>query len=67
MSQENVEIVRRCLEALQDDEETWLQTLDPGLVRYPIEDAGTEAAARLSGYVDARRLIRKPRAPVVRR
>jgi ketosteroid isomerase-like protein len=38
MSQENAEIVRRSLEAFEDDEETWFQTLDPDLVWYPIED-----------------------------
>src|SRR5438876_10862701 len=38
MSQENVEIVRRGVEAFEDDEEVWIQTLDPDLVWYPIED-----------------------------
>ena len=38
MSEENVEIVRRGTEAFEDDEEAWLQTLDPDLVWYPIED-----------------------------
>jgi hypothetical protein len=32
MSQENVEIVRRAVEAFGDDEEAWLQALDPDLV-----------------------------------
>jgi ketosteroid isomerase-like protein len=43
MSQENVEVVRRCCEAFADDEETWLQALDPDLVWYPIEDAHVPA------------------------
>jgi ketosteroid isomerase-like protein len=38
MSEENVEVVRRAFEAFQHDEETWLQTLGPDLVWYPIED-----------------------------
>ena len=38
MSQENVEVVRRSLEAFEDDEEAWIQTLDPDLVWNPIED-----------------------------
>jgi ketosteroid isomerase-like protein len=38
LSEENVEIVRRGTEAFEDDEEAWLQTLDPDLVWYPIED-----------------------------
>ncbi len=38
MSQENVDVVRRAFEAFQDDEEAWLETLDPDLVWYPIED-----------------------------
>jgi ketosteroid isomerase-like protein len=38
MSQENVEIVRRCVETFENDEEAWIQTLDPDLVWYPIED-----------------------------
>ena len=43
MSQENVEIVRSAFEAFEDDEEAWLQTLDPDLVWYPIEDGHTPA------------------------
>ena len=44
MSQENVEIVRRSVEAFGgDDEEAFLQTLDPDLVWYPIEDGHTPA------------------------
>jgi ketosteroid isomerase-like protein len=46
MSQENVEIVRRSVEAFGgDDEEAFLQTLDPDLVWYPIED-GPHSGAR---------------------
>jgi len=49
MSQENVDIVRRCLETFETDEDAWLQTLDPELEWYPIEDGhirrlGHEAA-----------------------
>ena len=49
MSEENVEIVRRCLETFETDEDAWLQTLDPELEWYPIEDGhirrvGHEAA-----------------------
>ena len=44
MSQENVEVVRRSVEAFGgDDEEAFLQTLDPDLVWYPIEDGHTPA------------------------
>ena len=38
-----MEIVRRTFEAFEDDEEAWLQTLDPDLVWYPIEDGHTPA------------------------
>ena len=38
MSQENVEIVQRCLEAYESDEDAWLQTLNPELEWYPIGD-----------------------------
>ena len=45
MSQENVEVVRRSVEAFGgDDEEAFLQTLDPDLVWYPIEDGHTPGA-----------------------
>jgi ketosteroid isomerase-like protein len=52
MSQENVEIVRRCLEAFEADEDAWLQTLDPECEWYPIEEGhslsrGHEAAIRV--------------------
>ena len=38
MSRENVEVVRRSLEAFEDDQDAWLQTLDPELEWYPVED-----------------------------
>jgi ketosteroid isomerase-like protein len=38
MSEENVEAVRRSFETFENDEEAWIQTLDPDLVWYPIED-----------------------------
>jgi ketosteroid isomerase-like protein len=38
MSQENVEVVRRCLETYEADEDAWLQTLDPELEWYPRGD-----------------------------
>ena len=41
MSQENVEIVRRSIEAFQHDEEAWLSTADPAIVWHPIEEAHT--------------------------
>ena len=49
MPQENVEIVQRCLDAYETGEDAWLQTLDPELEWYPIEDGhirrvGHEAA-----------------------
>jgi ketosteroid isomerase-like protein len=52
MSQENVEVVRRCIEAFEHDEEAWLATADPGLEWYPIEEGhslsrGHEAAIRV--------------------
>jgi ketosteroid isomerase-like protein len=50
MSQENVEIVRRSIEAFQHDEEAWLSTSDPAFEWQPIEEGdipsrGHEAAA----------------------
>ena len=49
MSQENVEIVRRSIEAFQHDEEAWLSTSDPAFEWHPIEEGhipsrGHEAA-----------------------
>ena len=49
MSQESVEIVRRCLETYESDEDAWLETLDPEIEWYPAGDghllrAGYEAA-----------------------
>jgi hypothetical protein len=38
MSLENVEVVRRCIEAFEHDEEAWLATVDPALDWYPIEE-----------------------------
>ena len=51
MSQENVEIVRRCIETFEHDEEAWLSTTDPAVEWYPIEEGhslsrGHEAAIR---------------------
>ena len=53
MSEENVEIVRRAIEAFQhDDEEAMLSTVHPGIEWYPIEEGhslsrGHEAAMRV--------------------
>ncbi len=52
MSAENVEVVLRCTQAFEHDEEAWLSTLDPGIEWYPIEEAhslclGHEAAIRV--------------------
>ena len=49
MSQENVEIVRRSIEAFQHDEAAWLSTADPAIEWHPIEEGqmpswGHEAA-----------------------
>ena len=38
MSQENVEIVQSWLEAFEEDEGVWLQTLDPDIEWYPLEE-----------------------------
>jgi SnoaL-like domain len=51
MPQENVEIVRRHLESFVDDVETWLDTFDPAVKVYPLEERhalvlGREAALR---------------------
>src|SRR6266550_1622491 len=51
MSQENVEIVRRHLESFVDDVETWLDTFDPAVKVYPLEERhalvlGRQAALR---------------------
>jgi ketosteroid isomerase-like protein len=50
MSQENVEVVLRSIEAFEHDEKAMLSTLDPAVEWYPIEDGhilsrGHEAAA----------------------
>jgi ketosteroid isomerase-like protein len=50
MSQENVEIVLRAIQAFEDDEKAMLSMLDPAVEWYPIEDEhipsrGLEAAA----------------------
>jgi len=49
MSQENVEVVLRSIEAFEHDEEAWLSTADPAIVWHPIEEGhipsrGHEAA-----------------------
>jgi ketosteroid isomerase-like protein len=38
MSQENVEIVLRSIEAFEHDEEAWLRMADPAIVWHPIEE-----------------------------
>ena len=52
MSQENVAVVLRSIEAYVDDEEAFLSTLDPGVEWYPIGEGhipsrGHEAALRV--------------------
>jgi ketosteroid isomerase-like protein len=52
MSQENVEIVLRSIQAYEHDEEAFLGTLDPGVEWYPIGEGhipsrGHEAALRV--------------------
>jgi ketosteroid isomerase-like protein len=54
MSEENVEIVRRSIAAFQDDEETWLATIDPSHVWYPLEEGNIPAHG-----IDAARAIRE--------
>ena len=49
MSKENVEVVQRCLETYETDEDAWLKTIDPAVEWYPNGDghlrrAGHEAA-----------------------
>jgi ketosteroid isomerase-like protein len=49
MSQENVEVVLRSIEAFEHDEEAWLSTADPSIEWHPIEEGhipsrGHEAA-----------------------
>src|SRR5215211_3975634 len=49
MSRENIEVVVRCIEAFEGDEEAWLSTADPDFVWHPIEEGhiqsrGHEAA-----------------------
>jgi ketosteroid isomerase-like protein len=51
MSEENVEVVRRNLESFEDDAGAWLETLDPDVKLYPLEEGhspvvGHEAALR---------------------
>jgi ketosteroid isomerase-like protein len=38
MSEENTEIVRRHLESFEGDVETWLETFDPAVRVYPLEE-----------------------------
>ena len=45
MSQENVEIVLRAIQALEDDEKAMLSTLDPAVEWYPIEDETSRRGA----------------------
>ena len=52
MSQENVEVVLRSIEAFEHDEEAWLSTFDPAFEWHPIEEGhsparGHEAAVRV--------------------
>ena len=52
MSEENVEVVHRCIQAFEHDEEGVLSTVDPGIEWYPIEEGhslsrGHEAAIRV--------------------
>jgi ketosteroid isomerase-like protein len=52
MSQENVAVVLRCIQAFEHDEEAWLATVDPSIEWYPIEEGhslsrGHEAAVRV--------------------
>jgi ketosteroid isomerase-like protein len=54
MSQENVEVVQRSIAAFEDDEETWLSTIDPDHVWYPLEEGHIPSYGR-----DAARAIRK--------
>jgi ketosteroid isomerase-like protein len=51
MSEENVEVVRKHLKSFEDDVETWLDTFDPGVRVYPVEEyhapvLGRQAALR---------------------
>ena len=39
MSQENVDVVRRNLESFEEDAGAWLETLDPDVRLYPLEEA----------------------------
>ena len=52
VSQENVAVVLRCIQAFEHDEEAWLRTVDPAVEWYPIEERhslslGHEAACRV--------------------
>jgi ketosteroid isomerase-like protein len=52
MSQENVAVVLRSIQAFEHDEEAWLSTMDPGIEWYPIEEGhslsrGHQAAIRV--------------------
>jgi ketosteroid isomerase-like protein len=51
MSQENMEVVRRAIETFPTDVEAWLDTMDPAIRWYPLEEGhslvlGREAARR---------------------
>jgi ketosteroid isomerase-like protein len=50
MSQENVEIVRRSIEAFQHDEEAWLSMSDPAIVWHPIEEGHIEGHIPSRGH-----------------
>jgi ketosteroid isomerase-like protein len=57
MSQENVEIVRRSMEAFPHDEEAWLSAADPGIVWHPIEEAHTPSRGHVAAVGVRRRWL----------
>jgi ketosteroid isomerase-like protein len=52
MSEENLEVVRRSVAAFETDEEAWLETIDPSMEWYPIEEGHTVSR----GHDGARRV-----------
>ena len=53
MSRENLQVVQRSIAAFEDDEETWLATIDPSHAWYPLEEGNVP-----SHGIDAARAIR---------
>ena len=62
MSQENVEVVLRSIQAFGHDEEAWLRTSDPAIEWYPSIEPGLEGTSTIyRGHDGARKAWREYR------